>query len=205
MSMLGLNIGTQQVQKQSLVITPQLQHAISILQMNNLELEKHLEDLTESNPFIEVKGVNSENKRKAEIDFQPSKAGAGISNSFMETLLGERPETLLEHICKQIRLQNFSEQYNSIAYRLLADITPAGYLPIDLEEVADQLSAELADVNAVLEQLQGFEPVGLFARNLAECLTLQAKERKEFDAPMKIVLENLENTIFFIGQETNFV
>ena len=80
MSMLGLNIGTQQVQKQSLVITPQLQHAISILQMNNLELEKHLEDLAESNPFIEVKGVNSENKRKAEIDFQPSKAGAGISN-----------------------------------------------------------------------------------------------------------------------------
>ena len=45
MSMLGLNIGTQQVQKQSLVITPQLQHAISILQMNNLELEKHLEEL----------------------------------------------------------------------------------------------------------------------------------------------------------------
>ena len=38
----------------------------------------------------------------------------------------------------------------------------------------------------MLEQLQGFEPVGLFARNLAECLTLQAKERKEFDAPMKI-------------------
>ena len=192
MSMLGLNIGTQQVQKQSLVITPQLQHAISILQMNNLELEKHLEDLAESNPFIEVKGVNSENKRKAEIDFQPAKAGAGISNSFMETLLGERPETLLEHICKQIRLQNFSEQYNSIAYRLLADITPAGYLPIDLEEVADQLSADLADVTAVLEQMQGFEPVGLFARNLAECLTLQAKERKEFDAPMKVVLANLE-------------
>ena len=101
MSMLGLNIGTQQVQKQSLVITPQLQHAISILQMNNLELEKHLEDLAESNPFIEVKGVNSENKRKAEIDFQPAKAGAGISNSFMETLLGERPETLLEHICNR--------------------------------------------------------------------------------------------------------
>ena len=85
----------------------------------------------------------------------------------METLLGERPETLLEHICKQIRLQDFSEQFNSIAYRLLADITPAGYLPIDLEEVADQLSVDLAEVNAVLEQLQGFEPVGLFARSLA--------------------------------------
>ena len=64
MSMLSLNIGTQQVQKQSLVITPQLQHAISILQMNNLELEKHLDELAESNPFIEVKKVNSEQKQK---------------------------------------------------------------------------------------------------------------------------------------------
>ena len=63
MSMLSLNIGTQQVQKQSLVITPQLQHAISILQMNNLELEKHLDELAESNPFIEIKKVNSEQKQ----------------------------------------------------------------------------------------------------------------------------------------------
>ena len=70
MSVLSLNIGAQQVQKQSLVITPQLQHAISILQMNNVELEKHLEELSESNPFLEVKGVNSEARRKVEIDYR---------------------------------------------------------------------------------------------------------------------------------------
>ena len=99
MSVLSLNIGAQQVQKQSLVITPQLQHAISILQMNNVELEKHLEELSESNPFLEVKGVNSEARRKVEIDYRSApKSKSGISDSFLDVLLGEKPLTLLEHV-----------------------------------------------------------------------------------------------------------
>ena len=103
MASLSLNIGTQQVQKQSLVITPQLQHAISILQMNNVELEKHLEELSESNPFLEVKACNSEAKKKVEIDYRPpSTSGSSISGSFLDKLLGEKPVTLVEFINKQL-------------------------------------------------------------------------------------------------------
>ena len=152
--MLSLNIGTQQVQKQSLVITPQLQHAISILQMNNLELEKHLEELAESNPFIEVKSANSENKRKIDLDFPQSSKSSGISGSFLDTLLGERPETLIEHICKQIRLKKLSEADQSIAYRLLVDLTPAGYLQCDTDQVSEQLSVSIDAIEAVIESLQ---------------------------------------------------
>ena len=107
--MLGLNIGAQQVQKQSLVITPQLQHAISILQMNNVELEKHLEELSESNPFLEVQGVNSETKKKVEIDYRPpASSGSSISGSFLDKLLGERPLTLIEHVNNQLGFQVLS-------------------------------------------------------------------------------------------------
>ena len=192
MSMLGLNIGTQQVQKQSLVITPQLQHAISILQMNNLELEKHLEELAESNPFIEVKSANSENQRKIDIDFPTSTKGPGISNSFLDTLLGERPETLIEHICKQLRLKKLNEVETTIAHRLLIDITPAGYLQCDIIQVSEQLSVSEADVVSVIKTLQSFEPVGIFARSLSECLELQARERSEYDPIMEALLANLE-------------
>ena len=192
MSMLSLNIGTQQVQKQSLVITPQLQHAISILQMNNFELEKHLEELAESNPFIEVKSANSENKRKIDLDFPQSSNSSGISGSFLDTLLGERPETLIEHICKQIRLKKLSKTDQSIAYRLLVDLTPAGYLQCDTDQVSEQLSVSIDAIEAVIESLQSLEPTGIFSRSLSECLALQAKDRREYDDIMQILLENLE-------------
>ena len=192
MSMLSLNIGTQQVQKQSLVITPQLQHAISILQMNNLELEKHLDELAESNPFIEVKGVNSEQKHKINLDFPQSAKGSGISGSFLDNLLGEKPETLIEHICKQIRLTTLNEIDQSIAYRLLMDITPAGYLQCNIDQVSGQLSVSVGTIEAVIECLQSLEPVGVFARSLSECLALQARDRGEYDVIMQILLNNLE-------------
>ena len=193
MSMLGLNIGAQQVQKQSLVITPQLQHAISILQMNNVELEKHLEELSESNPFLEVKGVNSENKKKVEIDYRPpASSGSGISGSFLDKLLGEKPITLIEHVNNQLGLQVISPKQGRIAQRLLMDLTAAGYLQADLNEIHSQLGVSISDIEDVLTILQSFEPAGIFSRSLSECLKLQAKDRGEFSKIMEIVLDNLD-------------
>ena len=193
MSMLGLNIGAQQVQKQSLVITPQLQHAISILQMNNVELEKHLEELSESNPFLEVKGVNSEAKKKVEIDYRPpASSGSSISGSFLDKLLGEKPLTLIEHVNNQLGFQILSSKQDQIAQRLLMDLTAAGYLQTEIDEIQNQLGVSTSDVEDVLAIMQTFEPTGLFSRSLCECLKLQAKERGELSAIMEIVLNNLE-------------
>ncbi|NCW16779.1 MAG: hypothetical protein EBW38_16425, partial [Rhodobacteraceae bacterium] len=193
MSVLSLNIGAQQVQKQSLVITPQLQHAISILQMNNVELEKHLEELSESNPFLEVKGVNSEARRKVEIDYRSAPTSkSGISDSFLDVLLGEKPLTLLEHVTNQLRLEKLSDKQEKIAQRLLMDLTAAGYLQADLDAVKQQLGVTSDDVEDVLNILQKLEPAGLFARSLSECLKLQARDRDEMDKTMSVVLDNLE-------------
>ncbi len=193
MSVLSLNIGAQQVQKQSLVITPQLQHAISILQMNNVELEKHLEELSESNPFLEVNGVNSEARRKVEIDYRPTTtSGHGISDSFLDVLLGEKPVTLIEHVSKQLGLEKLSHKQEKIAQRLVMDLTAAGYLQSDLNAVQKQLGVASREVTEVLEILQKLEPAGIFAQNLSECLKLQARERGELNRTMAVVLNNLE-------------
>ena len=67
--------------------------------MNNLELEKHLEELSESNPFLEIKGSETKEKAKVSIDHRPTTSGGnGISASFLDTLLGEKPVTLIEHV-----------------------------------------------------------------------------------------------------------
>ena len=193
MTSLSLNIGAQQVQKQSLVITPQLQHAISILQMNNIELEKHLEELSESNPFLEVKGSKSEEKRKVEIDYRPpSTNGSSISGSFLDKLLGEKPITLVEFVNKQLGLERLCEKQRKIADRILMDLSAAGYFVGATQTVSVQLGVTVDEVETVLESLQKLEPIGIFARSLSECLRLQAIDRDELSSTMAVVIDNLE-------------
>ena len=72
------------------------------------------------------------------------------------------------------------------------DLTAAGYLQSDLNAVQRQLGVTANEISEVLHILQKLEPVGLFARSLSECLTLQARERGELSTTMSVVLNNLE-------------
>jgi RNA polymerase sigma-54 factor len=161
--------------------------------MNNVELEKHLEELSESNPFLEVKCVNSETKKKIEIDYRPpASSGSGISGSFLDKLLGEKPLTLIEHVNNQLGLQVLSPKQEQIAQRLLMDLTAAGYLQTDINEIQNQLSVSKSDIEDVVAIMQAFEPTGVFARSLSECLKLQAKDCGELSKVMITVLDNLQ-------------
>jgi RNA polymerase sigma-54 factor len=79
-----------------------------------------------------------------------------------------------------------------IGQYLIDMVDEAGYLAGDLEAVADKLGAPLAEVEAVLAILQAFDPIGVCARNLTECLTLQLKERNRFDPAMAALVSRLD-------------
>ena len=72
-----------------------------------------------------------------------------------------------------------------IGRALIDALDEAGYLTGSLDELADRLGASLAQVEAVLARLQQLEPTGVFARDLAECLSLQLIERDRFDPAMR--------------------
>ncbi len=77
--------------------------------------------------------------------------------------------------------------------RYLIDmVDEAGYLTGDLAAVAEKLGAPLADVEAVLAVLQTFDPPGVCARNLTECLAIQLKDRDRFDPAMRALVEHLD-------------
>jgi RNA polymerase sigma-54 factor len=67
-----------------------------------------------------------------------------------------------------------------------------GYISGDLDEVSESLECDIADVERVLKVMQGFDPVGIFARDLAECLELQLRELNRFDPAMAALLANLD-------------
>ena len=100
--------------------------------------------------------------------------------------------TLRDHIGEQIALTFADPAQRLIAAELADGLDEAGYLRADLGEIAERLGAGEDAVAAVLATCQGFEPAGIFARDLAECLALQLGQRDRLDPAMRALLANLE-------------
>lgn len=232
-------------QGQSLVVTPQLQQAIKLLQLSNLELEAFVETELERNPLLQREEAEPASERDLpaadsdtrELGLDHADAGAaeqamdvgyedlhtdasasdraqdqpgvedrtplvdwsraGQGGSFeMEgdafERLSAKPKTLTEHLTEQALLARFTPAQHAIAAALIDGVDEGGYLRTPLTEIADRLLCRESVVEAVLARCQGFEPTGVFARSLAECLGLQLRERGRFDPAMAALLDNLE-------------
>jgi len=100
--------------------------------------------------------------------------------------------TLADHLVEQLALAVPDPVNRMIGRYLLDMVDEAGYLSGDLATVAEKLGAPLAAVEAVLAELQKFDPPGVCARNLTECLAMQLKERDRFDPAMRALVEHLD-------------
>ncbi|EJW13085.1 RNA polymerase sigma-54 factor RpoN [Rhodovulum sp. PH10] len=100
--------------------------------------------------------------------------------------------TLADHLAEQLALAVTDPAERLIGQYLLDMVNEAGYLAGDPAEVADKLGCPPERVEAVLEKLQAFNPSGVCARNLAECLAIQLKERDRFDPAMQALVANLD-------------
>ena len=238
-------------QGQGLVITPQLQQAIKLLQLSSLELDAYLEGELERNPLLqrddgpaeadsEPEAARAEDASEISIDqtsdshaaadmdashediysdvspgeranesdgeasldgFQTggaidwSRAGSGGSfDTDSDGLEGalQKAKTLCEHLEDQLAVAGLDGPERAIATVLIDSVDEGGYLRADLVEIAERMGCDLARVEQVLVRLQGFEPTGVFARDVRECLTLQLKERDRFDPAMAALLDNLD-------------
>ena len=100
--------------------------------------------------------------------------------------------TLADHLAEQLALAVPDPARRMIGQYLIDLVDEAGYLTGDLAQVADKLGASTADVEAVLAILQGFDPSGVCARNLSECLAIQLRERDRFDPAMQAMIAHLD-------------
>ncbi|RAK57080.1 RNA polymerase factor sigma-54 [Phenylobacterium deserti] len=226
-------------QGQGLVITPQLQQAIKLLQLSNMELEAFVEGELERNPLLQREEPEAEaapepppsddlstdriadSEARGEMDaaydeVSPgeratgdapdgaadvggqvdwSKAGSGgggfdtLPDDFESALTRER--TLAEHLMDQVAVAGLTPAETAVASVLVDAIDEGGYLRAELDEISVRLGCGLRVVEKVLTVIQGFEPTGIAARDLRECLMLQLKERNRFDPAMDALLDNL--------------
>jgi RNA polymerase sigma-54 factor len=229
-------------QGQGLVITPQLQQAIKLLQLSNLELEAFVDAELERNPLLQRDERDAEPEAdaaaepvadlsadriddagaRAELDaahdeaspgervtgdaeaqFGAAEAGASIDwskagrgGSFDgdgEALEGadQREKTLNEHLHDQLAAAGLKGPQAAAAIVLIDAVDEGGYLRAELAEIAERLGCAEELLEQVLAVLQGFEPVGVCARSVAECLAIQLKDRNRYDPAMAALLENL--------------
>jgi RNA polymerase sigma-54 factor len=100
--------------------------------------------------------------------------------------------TLTAHLEEQLVLAVSDPVQRLIGRHLIDLVDEAGYLPADLSGIADQLGVSLLDIEAVVAILQCFEPTGICARSLGECLAAQLRERDRFDPAMQALVGHLE-------------
>lgn len=99
--------------------------------------------------------------------------------------------SLREHLLEQLNLQVADPVQRMIGAYLIDMTDEAGYIKDDLSNLPDTLGAEQDEVDETLALLQRFDPAGVCARNLVECLSLQLREKNRFDPAMQKLLENL--------------
>jgi RNA polymerase sigma-54 factor len=100
--------------------------------------------------------------------------------------------TLASHLADQLMLAIRDPARRMIGQHLIDLVDESGYLAGDLASVAEKLGAPEAEVAAVLATIQAFDPAGVAARNLAECLAIQLRERDRFDPAMQALVGHLD-------------
>jgi RNA polymerase sigma-54 factor len=123
--------------------------------------------------------------------------GGGGRSDFEDDLSGiedlaDARRTLREHLGEQLRLTFHDAQQRLIAAQMLAMVDAAGRLPVTDAQIATAMGCDEAMVAGVRARMMRFDPVGMFARDLRECLAVQLQERNRFDPCMAALLDNLD-------------
>lgn len=113
----------------------------------------------------------------------------GEATSLEQTLSSDI--TLRDHVLSQLQVDIEDPKMRMVAVQLLDRLDEVGYLREETTQLAEQLGADEALIEATIARMQQFDPVGIFARNLKECLSIQLKERDWYDPMMQAMIEHI--------------
>ncbi len=206
----------RQTQKmvQTLALTPEMRQSLRILQLPVMELRDFLEAQVEENPTLEAEDKSNETSDLVEQAEKILSAGSFSDQSFLageeedgekkseyQRSLITRPPTLGDHLLKQLRMIPLKEIQYAIGEYIIGNIDENGYLNATLHEIAKEVNTtgpeepcSKKDAEDILHLIQSFDPPGVGARNLKECLLIQLRLRKKyFSLAGKIVKYHLSD------------
>lgn len=180
-------------QSQKLIMTPQLKQAIQILQFTYLELEEYINKQLEKNPVLEKVIVNEElldikpkRDKIKEINwkeyiedfnnFEYTKSSYyNEDNEFNYENIVSGEITLQEHLLFQYNLTMSDRKHIEIGEYIINSIDDRGYFAASVEDVANYFNEKQSTIENILQSIQTFDPPGVGARTLEECLLIQLR------------------------------
>jgi len=171
---------------QQMVMTPQLQQAIKLLQLSRLELVEKLRQELEENPVLEEVGEPEEGTEAEELKDlerrslesmddgpEPFVPRDRIEKPSLENFL-TKDGTLSDHLMWQLRMSAMTKEDEGVGALLIGNIDEDGYLRTDMSEIVKASHSDEPTVLQVLKKIQEFDPPGVASRELKECLLIQA-------------------------------
>jgi len=208
-------------QTQRLVMTPQLQQAIKMLQLSNIELSEKIDEELNNNPALEIEDgeysiridKNEEiitqeilDKTKGDSKFDdflenysdesylyPKITGTNRDDKKREFIEGtiSREETLKEYLLEQLNMIEISHDNLMLAELIIGYVDSMGYLFVSLEDISKEINVALDKLEDALKIVQSLDPPGVGARNISECLLIQLKNKGNYPIAEKIVNDHL--------------
>ncbi len=208
---------------QKLVMTPQLQMAIRLLQLSRQELEQAIDQEMMENPTMEETGSEEDTPEaepvkaaeetpdstsdqaaeelgyKWEEYFSQSEMGDGRDFGGASSAPDELPSyeqtlanttSLLDHLDWQLRMSHLNEREAAIGTEIIGNVDDNGYLRAEVAELAVTCGEPEPEVERVLEVIQEFDPTGVAARNLKECLLIQVAQLDLEDSTVEHIIDD---------------
>jgi len=202
---------------QKLALTPQLQLQLKLLQLPQLELSQYIQLELMENPMLEL-DEDLENIQEKEQtveesdeplavdklekimidDYFTERADDGRDLGYFNLGIEEKPsfelfysttDDLWQHLLWQLRLSKAPDKIRVVAEMVIGNIDEDGYLKATEEEIAKMSETDIESVKKAIEVVQGFDPAGVGARNLKECLILQIRALGLENTIIKSVIE----------------
>jgi len=216
---------------QQLIMTPQLQQAIKLLQLSRMEMIDVINQEMEENPLLEdapqeeydeterdhgseegitpereeLKGIErteeitGEGDGKEDFDWSSYLEDYGTVGATYDRKDGETPSwdnllteksTLTDHLMWQLKLSPFTDTEMRVGEQIIGNLDQNGYLAASVEEIAVLENVTEKEVEAVLEKVQEYDPPGIAARSLQECLLIQVKLLGIVNPLVEIIIHN---------------
>jgi len=173
----------QQQQNLKLVMTTELRQAIELLQLSTYELYQFIHEQVQENPFIEL-------KQKEEMNpYSNQRSSKRINQHDVDPVdfISAHEPTMYRKLLDQLTWLDLDDDEHQLVHYLILNLDENGYLNICFNDVCNRFQIGESEFKQAISILQSFEPTGIGARNLAECILLQAKEvypEKELLVPL---------------------
>ena len=203
---IGLHMGMQQ----RLVMTPRLQQALKLLQMPTQELQQVLKQEILQNPLLEEiddeidenldEEAEEEEKDENETDwdeyFENGFSGGYPEEEDREEFLERVPvakQSFSDYLISQFRLITDEHEVLKVGEYIIGSLDDSGYLTCPLREIADTFSITEEEAEKVLKIIQTFDPPGVGARDIKECLLIQLEAKQMLDSlAARIIMDHFE-------------